>query len=82
MIFGLIGCGIAVLVLGFSVVYNMTNIVFIAGSDIIIRRILLGQLMESAEINEELNKLIGRAAAKSAITEGLEIVRGTVRKRS
>ena len=81
MILGLIGSGIAVLVLGGSVVYNMKCIVFIAGSDIIIRRILLGQLVESAEINEELNKLIGRGAAKSAITEGLEIVRGTTGKR-
>lgn len=81
LILGLIGIGIALLVLGFCVTYNLKTVVFIAGFDTMIRRILLGQLAESAEINEELNKLIGRAAAESA-TEGLEIVKSTIQKRS
>ena len=82
MILGLIGIGIAVLVLAGSAVYNLKSLVFISGCDRIIRRILLGQLVESAEISKELDDLIVRYSAKSAITEGLEIVKRTTGKRS
>ena len=82
MILGLIGSGIAVLVLVASVVYNLKSIVFISGCDRIIRRILLGQLVESAEINRQFEDLIVRYSAKSASTEGLEIVKRTTGKQS
>ena len=82
LILGLIGIGVALLVLGASLVYNLKSVVFIAGCDTIIKRILLGQLAESTEINKALDELIGRYAAKSAIAEGLEIVKRTAEKRS
>lgn len=78
---GLIGIGVAALVLGFSAVYTLRNIVFVAGSDTIIRRILLGQLKESREINDELDKLIRRAASRSAIAEGRRVFRDPAGKR-
>lgn len=79
---GLIGAGTAFFVIISSTVFNLKDMVFIAGSDTIIRRILLGQLTESTEISEELDKLITRYKAKSAITEGLGIVKGTTGKQS
>jgi hypothetical protein len=42
MILGLIGIGIAVMVLIGSAVYNLKSVVFISGCDRMIRRILLG----------------------------------------
>jgi hypothetical protein len=81
LIMGLIGAGIAFFVVISSTVFNLKDAVFIAGSDTIIRRILLGQLTESIEISEELDKLIARYKARSATTEGLEIVKGTIEKR-
>jgi sensor histidine kinase YesM len=82
LIMGLIGIGVAFLVLGASLVYNLKSVVFISGCDTIIKRILLGQLVESAEINKAVNELISRYAAMSAVTEGLEIVKRTAEKRS
>ena len=80
LILGLIGVGVAVVVLVFSAVYTLRNIVFIAGCDTIIRKVLIGQLTEPAQIDEELDTLIQRAASRSALSEGRRIVRGTKSK--
>jgi len=82
MILGLIGIGIAVFVLAASAVYNLKSMVFISGCDGIIKRILLVQLVESAEINKQFEEVIDRYSAKSSAIEGLEIVKRTTGKQS
>ena len=74
LILGLMGLLVAIAVLIGSVAYNLKCILFISGSDAIIRRILLGQLSESTAINDQLNKLIGRTEARSSSKEGLEVI--------
>jgi hypothetical protein len=68
------GLLVAIAVLIGSVAYNLNCILFISGSDAIIRKILLGQLSESTAINDQLNKLIGRTDARSSSKEGLEVI--------
>ena len=82
MILGLIGIGIAIFVLIASAVYNLKSIVFISGCDRIIRRILLGQLVESVEIDKQFEDLVARYSTKSAATQGLEILMRTTGKQS
>ena len=80
MALGLIGIGIAIIVLTLSIVYNLKTFVFISGCDRIIRRILLEQLVESTEISKEFDDLIVRYSAKSSTKEGLEIIKRTTGK--
>ena len=82
LILGLIGCLGAISILAGAVVYNLRSVVFISGCDRIIRGILLGQLVESAEISKQLDNVIARYSAKSATAEGLEIVKRTTGKQS
>lgn len=82
LIMGLIGAGIAFIIIVSSTMFNLKDMVFIAGSDTIIRRILLGQLTESSEISKELDKLIAKYKTRSATTEGLEIAKDTIGKHS
>lgn len=81
LVLGLIGGGVAVLAIVIVSAYNLKSIVFLYGCDLMVRRILRGELKESAEIDEELEKLTRKVADRSALVEGRRILRGTVEKR-
>lgn len=77
VILGLIGIGVAVAVLAGAVIYNLKSFVFISRCDRIARKILLGQLSESTDINREFDEVINRCSSRSAISEGLEVLKRT-----